>query len=431
MDNPNDGAATVESAAGLAKASRSDSSVNPATTYAATLVVVLAGLAGAYVIGRRRGAGRRERIVNAVSTNRATISDWFRPKWKHSDPAVRRAAVAHLADQPALAHIAKNDKDSEVRKAALARVTEQYDLADVAKNSLDSEVRKAAVERVADQLALADIANNDMDSEVRKAAVERVTIERLLADIAKSGLDSEVRKAAIARVTDERLLADIAKNSLDSEVRRAVVERLADQPALADVAKNDRDPNVRKAAVARVTDENLLADIAKKGLGAFATGMALRIHTDSMQVRMPPDCVARLGNAFLLRTADQIKTAGPGVSRQIESDVCMGLGYYGEMAKEWMRHRDITRISPRAWHLDGPERKAVEEKFDLWLHGFGSAMCAWIDCNLSQVKYSERLLSAIETAAADMPKHSISLYHLHRAEATILEARRSRPRVFP
>jgi hypothetical protein len=198
-------------------ASRSDSSVNRTTTYAATLVVVLAGFAGAYLIGRRRGARRREGIASSVPTKRTSISDWFRPKWKHSDPAVRLAAVERLADQPTLADIAKNDKDSKVRKAAMARVTEQYDLADVAQNSLDSKVRKAAVERLEDQLVLAEIAKNDKDSEVRRAAVARVTDERLLADIAKSGLDSEVRKAAVARVTDERLLADIAV----TEERRA------------------------------------------------------------------------------------------------------------------------------------------------------------------------------------------------------------------
>ena len=39
------------------------------------------------------------------------LTDLFRPKWKHSDSSVRRAAVKELDDQAALAYVAKNDKE--------------------------------------------------------------------------------------------------------------------------------------------------------------------------------------------------------------------------------------------------------------------------------------------------------------------------------
>ena len=79
-----------------------------------------------------------------------SIADWFRPKWKHSDPDVRRKAVEALADQLELADIAKNDEYSWVRQVAVGRVTNQSLLADIAKSDQNSAVREAAVERMTD-----------------------------------------------------------------------------------------------------------------------------------------------------------------------------------------------------------------------------------------------------------------------------------------
>ena len=37
------------------------------------------------------------------------LSDLFKPKWKHSDPNVRKAAILNITDQKVLAEVAKND----------------------------------------------------------------------------------------------------------------------------------------------------------------------------------------------------------------------------------------------------------------------------------------------------------------------------------
>ena len=117
-----------------------------------------------------------------------SIADWFRPKWKNSDPAVRLAAVAQVTDQSVLADIAKNAEDYLVREAAAERVTDQSVLADIAKNAENTKkMRSRAVERVTEQVLLADIAKkNDKDWQMRLAVVERVTDQGVLADIAKA-----------------------------------------------------------------------------------------------------------------------------------------------------------------------------------------------------------------------------------------------------
>ena len=84
-----------------------------------------------------------------------TIANWFRPKWKHSNPDVRQKAVTSLTNQSVLAYIAKNDDHANVRKTANDTLT------DIAKNDKDSKVRLAAVQRVTDQNLLADIAKHE------------------------------------------------------------------------------------------------------------------------------------------------------------------------------------------------------------------------------------------------------------------------------
>lgn len=44
------------------------------------------------------------------------------PRWRHPDPAVRRAAIETLADGAVLAHVARTDEDAGLRRAAQARL---------------------------------------------------------------------------------------------------------------------------------------------------------------------------------------------------------------------------------------------------------------------------------------------------------------------
>ena len=53
------------------------------------------------------------------------LSDLFKPKWKHSNPDVRKAALVNVIDSKILAEIAINDKDWSVRIAAIKKITER------------------------------------------------------------------------------------------------------------------------------------------------------------------------------------------------------------------------------------------------------------------------------------------------------------------
>src|SRR4051794_19585766 len=73
------------------------------------------------------------------------------PRWKHTDPAVRAAAVYELGpdDGEALRALAREDSEARVRRAAVTRVDDPAVLADVARTDPDEDVRTEAIRNLA------------------------------------------------------------------------------------------------------------------------------------------------------------------------------------------------------------------------------------------------------------------------------------------
>jgi len=72
--------------------------------------------------------------------------DLFRPKWKHSDPSIRQAAIETLTDPVAIEYVAVEDPEINLRILALQRPHCPEHVAPwVAKNDEDSKVREAAL----------------------------------------------------------------------------------------------------------------------------------------------------------------------------------------------------------------------------------------------------------------------------------------------
>ena len=63
------------------------------------------------------------------------IADFFRRKWKHSNPDVRAEAVRDLDDIAILAQIVRQDEDVRVRRIALKKIVDEAVLSEVAARS--------------------------------------------------------------------------------------------------------------------------------------------------------------------------------------------------------------------------------------------------------------------------------------------------------
>lgn len=142
-----------------------------------------------------------------------SLFDRLRPKWKHSDPAVRASAVAHLHDQALLENIADDDPSEAVRIAAVKNLTDQAALARYA--SGPAPVALHAMERVTDGHHLVQIALHGQTRAAREMAVERIDDGVLLHRISVCDTDAWVRLKARLKSMEPDHTRDFLRHALD------------------------------------------------------------------------------------------------------------------------------------------------------------------------------------------------------------------------
>ena len=109
--------------------------------------------------------------------------DLFRPRWKHSDPAVRIDAVKSLTpeDVVELGHVVKRDKDARVRRLALKKISDPQLLEEVAEHDPDEALRRDAADKRSELLL--SVALSGEDESASLAAVANLTSLRVLVDV--------------------------------------------------------------------------------------------------------------------------------------------------------------------------------------------------------------------------------------------------------
>src|SRR2546426_6523525 len=137
------------------------------------------------------------------------------PRWKHSDPAVRPAAVYALgADEADALHaLAREDAEARVRRAAVSRLDAPDVLAEVARTDPEEEVRAEAIRGLAGLAA-------EAESGAAAAAVLRHLADlgrtREVVVIARSARQLDVRAAAVDLLHDARSLGSVSRHAEDS-----------------------------------------------------------------------------------------------------------------------------------------------------------------------------------------------------------------------
>jgi hypothetical protein len=198
------------------------------------------------------------------------------PRWKHTDPTVRAAAVFELGpdEHDVLVQLARDDGDARVRKAAAGRLADVHELSDLARTDPDDDVRAEAIRTLAGIAAeaaapdallavsalsalerskeLVAIARDSGLPEVRQAAADAVTDTRALGALCRQAVDGAVRLKALAGLTDADELLNVALKSEHTDVAVGALERLTDAEALAAVAQRARSKVAARRARARI-----------------------------------------------------------------------------------------------------------------------------------------------------------------------------------
>jgi Domain of Unknown Function (DUF349) len=177
------------------------------------------------------------------------------PRWKHTDAAIRSAAVAEIPDDdehlPIIMELASSDADVRVRRAAAARLHGAADIVSLVQSERDEELVHELTER------LVAIASAPAETDAEAAlALEGLSDQRQLAAVAKSSAHDTIRTVALGLVRDAKVLGSIARHAANAQTALDAVARIADRAELVNVALKTDHKDAGVAALERAAESS-------------------------------------------------------------------------------------------------------------------------------------------------------------------------------
>ncbi len=200
--------------------------------------------------------------------------DFFKPQWKHSEAAMRAAAIRSLEEdqQPLLTTLALEDQDPANRLLAARKVKDPELLKRLRDRTTDRTVKEIAQKAwVETQLAAAKSAASDPQAlEAGRAALENIgEDQRALEDIARTAAALEIRKHAFAKLVHAGAFHAVALTEPDNGLALKALDKVSRENQLEALAKSAKSKAVRIAA-----KERLKALTAVKGPDAATVNRA-------------------------------------------------------------------------------------------------------------------------------------------------------------
>ncbi len=107
-----------------------------------------------------------------------SLLNWFRPRWKHSNPDVRRDSISEIEDPAILVDIIVGDGEWFIRHEALATLRamqpDDTHYQRLMQQSSDEEIRRKVVKVMTDEIELERVAREDKYLYIRDAAEHRL-----------------------------------------------------------------------------------------------------------------------------------------------------------------------------------------------------------------------------------------------------------------
>ncbi|MBW8886523.1 MAG: DUF349 domain-containing protein [Fibrobacteres bacterium] len=200
--------------------------------------------------------------------------DFFKPQWKHSDPAMRAAAIRALEEdqQEVLYVLAYEDADAGNRMLAARKLKSMDLLKKLRDKTNDRAVRewaqKAWVERAVDAAKTSQDDPRSME-DVRGMLAEVGEDQRALEAIATGASALEIRKLAFAKLIHASAHHAVALSESDNGLALRALDKVARESQLESLAKGAVSKAVRTAA-----KERLKSAQAAKGPDAASVNRA-------------------------------------------------------------------------------------------------------------------------------------------------------------
>lgn len=210
--------------------------------------------------------------------------DLFRPRWKHSDPAIRIDAVKSLTpeDVVELGQVVRRDKDARVRRLALKKISDPALLEEVAEHDPDESLRRDAADKRSELLL--STALSDEDESESLGAVAHLSSPKALVDVVCRSSFEAVQQAALERLRDDKLLSEVVRKAKDSKLRKQALASIRSEEVLADLASSDGPKELLLEALGRVSTETQLRMVA--------TRAKLKVLRTAAEERLPQGTAA-------------------------------------------------------------------------------------------------------------------------------------------
>lgn len=195
------------------------------------------------------------------------LMNFLNPKWKHSDPRVRVAAIKQCTDASVIASVAFDDSDKDVRLAAIKKIDDIYSL-EKALKSEGNDYIISCIKKSLNKLYSSKILTSSNLSEC-ETYIHKIEEEEVLVKLVNSIDNYDIVSLICSKLTTETLLAKVAKNSKNKKLSIDVIERISDIDLLKTLAKSACLSSVKKEASRKISvstgeSELLLKEIAIK-----------------------------------------------------------------------------------------------------------------------------------------------------------------------
>ena len=290
------------------------------------------------------------------------LTRFFKPKWQHSDPEVRREAVQALtsADVDILSRIALEDEAPAVRRQALSQL-----------GDLDSVHRASA---------------DDNDRDIRQFA--RTRLLELLAGARKKSPVLDVRVDFLSRHRDRELLEFVALNGIEPEFRKSAQDSITREAVLHDIAIQDALLANRLAALERITEPSLLEAIM-------------------LQARKRDKQVYRQSRLRL--DAIREMQARPARIKAECEQICIALAAMGQ-GDNWQAELQALQGLEGRWQVIKDEAEiSCQARYKLSHEAFTQAAAAYREAREAEQRQWAVILSSRETLLAQMAQRQAQL----------------------
>lgn len=149
----------------------------------------------------------------------ALLSKFFKPKWQHENPEVRRKAIADLNSSEQLLTFINNESVAELRQLAIQKINNEADLEALLSHN------KPDVREAVRQHWLAQLLDGGQ-------TLDQISDNNTLVRIASLTNDQQQRLDAIAKITDQQQRLTLAMNNPVAKVRLAAAEGINDTDKL-------------------------------------------------------------------------------------------------------------------------------------------------------------------------------------------------------